>query len=128
MKVPLPNDLPLSLDAPTLAAYARNLNGMRTMKRRPACLVIIDPKKEKTAVLEARKLGVPVVALIDTDCNPDVVDLPIPGNDDGIRSIEIIMKHLADAVLAGAQRGAATQKKSASSDAVEREPVGAAAE
>jgi small subunit ribosomal protein S2 len=106
----------------------RNLNGMRTLKRRPACLVIIDPKKEKTAVLEARKLGVPVVALIDTDCNPDVVDLPIPGNDDGIRSIEIIMKHLADAVLAGAQRVAATQKKAASSEAVEREPVGAAAE
>jgi small subunit ribosomal protein S2 len=79
----------------------RNLNGLRTLKRRPACLVIFDPKKEKTAVLEARKLGVPVVALIDTDCNPDVVDLPIPGNDDGIRSVELIVKQLADAVIAG---------------------------
>jgi small subunit ribosomal protein S2 len=106
----------------------RNLNGLRNLKRRPACLVIFDPKKEKTAVLEARKLGVPVVALIDTDCNPDVVDLPIPGNDDGIRSIEIIAKHLADAVIAGNQRVAATQKKAASSDAAEREPAGAAAE
>ncbi len=79
----------------------RNLNGIRTMNRLPECLVVIDPKKEKNSVLEARKLGITTVALIDTDCDPDQVDLPIPGNDDGIRSIELIVRYLADAVLAG---------------------------
>ncbi len=69
----------------------RNLNGIRTMNRLPECLVVIDPKKEKNAVKEARKLGITTVALIDTDCDPDLVDLPIPGNDDSIRSIELVM-------------------------------------
>jgi len=79
----------------------RNLNGIRTMNRLPECLVLIDPKKERNAVREARKMGVTTVALIDTDCDPDEVDLPIPGNDDSIRSIELIVTRLADAVLAG---------------------------
>ncbi len=79
----------------------RNLNGMRTMNRLPECLVVIDPKKEQNAVREARKLGITTVALIDTDCDPDLVDLPIPGNDDSIRSIELIVQQLADAVLEG---------------------------
>ena len=77
----------------------RNLNGIRTLNRLPECLVIIDPNKEKNAIKEARTLGITTVALIDTDCDPDLVDLPIPGNDDSIRSIELIMRHLADAVL-----------------------------
>jgi len=81
----------------------RNLNGLRTMNRLPECLVLIDPNKEHNAVKEARKLGVTTVALIDTDCDPDHVDLPIPGNDDGIRSIEVVLRHLADAVLEGKQ-------------------------
>jgi small subunit ribosomal protein S2 len=79
----------------------RNLNGIRTLNRRPECMVIIDPRKEKNAVREAQRLGVTTIALIDTDCDPDEVDLPIPGNDDSIRSIEIVVKLLADAVLAG---------------------------
>lgn len=79
----------------------RNLNGIRTMNRLPQCLVIVDPNKEKNAIREARSLGITTVALIDTNCNPDDVDLPIPGNDDGIRSVELIVSHLADAVLAG---------------------------
>ncbi len=79
----------------------RNLNGMRAMNRLPECLVIIDPRKEKNAVREASKLGIATVSLIDTDCDPDQVDLPIPGNDDSIRSIELITSLLADAVLAG---------------------------
>ena len=79
----------------------RNLNGMRTMNRLPECLVVIDPRKEKNAVREARKMGITTVALIDTDCDPDEVDLPIPGNDDSIRSIELMVQLLADAVLAG---------------------------
>ena len=79
----------------------RNLNGMRTMSRIPECMVVIDPKQERNAIREARKLGVTTVALIDTDCDPDEVDLPIPGNDDSIRSIELIMQKLADAVIEG---------------------------
>ena len=79
----------------------RNLDGIRTMNRLPECLVIIDPKKEKNAVREARSLGITTVALIDTDCDPDLVDLPIPGNDDSIRSIELVVQQLADAVLEG---------------------------
>ena len=71
------------------------------MNRLPECLIIVDPNKEKNAVMEARNLGITTVSLIDTNCNPDTIDLPIPGNDDGIRSIELIMSHMADAVLAG---------------------------
>lgn len=78
----------------------RNLNGLRLLNRLPECLVIFDPKKEKNAVREARSLGIATVSLIDTDCDPDLIDLPIPGNDDGIRSIELVTRHLADAILA----------------------------
>jgi small subunit ribosomal protein S2 len=95
----------------------RNLNGMRTMNRVPECMVIIDPKKEKNAVSEARKLGVATVALIDTDCDPDLVDLPIPGNDDSIRSIELIAQQLADAVLEGKTEAATKGMNGADSDA-----------
>ena len=84
----------------------RNLNGIRTMNRLPECLVVVDPKKEKNAVSEARKLGITTVALIDTDCDPDLVDLPIPGNDDSMRSIELVVKLLADAILAGKNQAA----------------------
>ena len=100
----------------------RNLNGLRTMNRLPECLVIVDPKKEKNAVREARKLGITTVALIDTDCDPDSVDLPIPGNDDGIRSIEIIVRQLADAV--GAAKTAADGASAKGDD--EPEPEAAA--
>jgi len=79
----------------------RNLNGMRTMNRLPECLVVIDPKKEHNAVFEARKLGITTLALIDTDCDPDLVDLPIPGNDDSLRSIELVLQQLAGAVIEG---------------------------
>jgi small subunit ribosomal protein S2 len=79
----------------------RNLNGMRTMNHLPECLVVIDPKKERNAIREAQKLGITTVALIDTDSDPDTVDLPIPGNDDSIRSIELVVQQLADAILEG---------------------------
>ena len=91
----------------------RNLNGIRTMSRLPACLVIVDPKKEKNAVSEAQKLGVATVSLIDTDCDPDLVDLPIPGNDDSMRSIELIVKMLSDAILAGRNRAAVESQHAA---------------
>ncbi|MEM9703955.1 MAG: 30S ribosomal protein S2 [Planctomycetota bacterium] len=76
----------------------RNLNGIRQMTRPPECLVIIDPKKEHNAVHEANILGIKTVALIDTDSNPDLVSLPIPGNDDSIRSIRLISSYISDAI------------------------------
>jgi small subunit ribosomal protein S2 len=79
----------------------RNLNGIRDLNRIPEALVVIDPKKEKNSIHEARILGVKVVALIDTDSDPDQVDLPIPGNDDSIRSIRLILRHLTEAVKEG---------------------------
>lgn len=99
----------------------RNLNGMRTMARLPECLFVVDPRKEKNAIREAQKLGITTIGLIDTDCDPDQVDLPIPGNDDGIRSIELIVSLIADAVLAGraeapAAKGDQADNPSASSD------------
>ncbi len=87
----------------------RNLNGMRSMNRLPECMIIVDPKKEKNAVREARKLGVVTLALIDTDSDPDLVDLPIPDNDDSIRSIDLIMGLLADAIAAGRVTASAEQ-------------------
>ncbi|MDA7951490.1 MAG: 30S ribosomal protein S2 [Pirellulaceae bacterium] len=79
----------------------RNLNGLREMNRLPECLVIVDPKKERNAVLEAKALGIKTIGLVDTDTDPTNIDLPIPGNDDGLRSIEVIIRHLADAVEKG---------------------------
>jgi small subunit ribosomal protein S2 len=79
----------------------RNLEGIRTMTRLPEALLVIDPHREKIAVTEARKLGIKVIALMDTDCDPDDVDLPIPGNDDSMRSIELVISRLTDAVIEG---------------------------
>ena len=80
---------------------SRNLSGMRTLNRLPECMLVIDPKKERNAIKEARKLGITTVALIDTDSDPDQVDLPIPGNDDSVRSIELVLQQLADAIIEG---------------------------
>ncbi|TWT76715.1 30S ribosomal protein S2 [Planctomycetes bacterium CA13] len=102
----------------------RNLNGLRTMNRLPECLFIVDPGKERNAVREAKRLGITTVALIDTDSDPSLIDLPIPGNDDGIRSIELIMKQLADAVIQG--KGQAAMEKGKTPEAVA--PAGAEAE
>ncbi len=101
----------------------RNLGGIRTLSRLPECLVVFDPKKEKNAVNEARKMGITTVALIDTDCDPDVIDLPIPGNDDSIRSIELVAARLADAILEGKAQ-TATESQAAAEGA---ENAGAAA-
>jgi small subunit ribosomal protein S2 len=84
-----------------LTKIQRNLSGIRDMNRLPDALIVVDPKREHIAVKEAQRMGVATVALIDTDSDPDVVDLPIPGNDDSIRSIELILAKLADSVLEG---------------------------
>lgn len=105
----------------------RNLHGIRTMSRLPECLVIIDPKKERNAVSEAQKLGIATVALIDTDCNPDVVDLPIPGNDDSIRSIGLIAKLLADAIIAGKSQGTEGEMEAVPASSPREDPAPAQA-
>ena len=79
----------------------RSLSGIREMGRLPGLVFVVDIKKEKIAVHEARRLNIPVVAIVDTNCNPDDVDYPIPGNDDAIRSIGLITRLVADAALAG---------------------------
>lgn len=91
----------VSTQSRELFKIRRNLQGIREMKRLPDALVVIDPKKEHIAVKEAQRMGVATVALIDTDSDPDTVDLPIPGNDDSIRSIELVLIKAADAVLEG---------------------------
>ncbi|VTS04678.1 30S ribosomal protein S2 [Tuwongella immobilis] len=84
-----------------LTKIRRNLQGIREMNKLPDAIVVVDPKREDIAVKEAQRMGIPTVALIDTDSDPDPVDLPIPGNDDSIRSIEVILAKLADAILEG---------------------------
>ena len=80
-----------------------NLEGIRRMEKMPGLMFVIDTRREHIAVKEARKLGVPTVALIDTDSDPELIDLPVPGNDDAMRAIEIVMRELADAVIEGKQ-------------------------
>jgi small subunit ribosomal protein S2 len=79
----------------------RNLEGIRTMDRLPAALVLVDPRHEQIAVAEANKIKAATIALIDTDGNPDEIDIPVPGNDDSMKVVQIIVAQLADAVLAG---------------------------
>jgi small subunit ribosomal protein S2 len=82
----------------------KNLSGVIEMDRLPGALFVIDSKKEETAVLEAKRLGIPIVALIDTNCDPDLITHPIPGNDDAIKSIRLVSKFMADSVLDGRRR------------------------
>ena len=81
----------------------KNLGGIREMKKLPGALFIVDPRKERNAVAEARILGIPIVAIVDTNCDPDEIDYVIPGNDDAIRAVKLIAGKLADAVLEGKQ-------------------------
>ena len=80
-----------------------NLGGIREMRKLPGALFIVDPRKERIAVAEARALGIPIVAIVDTNCDPDEIDYVIPGNDDAIRAVKLIAGKLADAVLEGKQ-------------------------
>ena len=81
----------------------KNYGGIKNMTELPSAIFIVDPKKERNAVLEAKKLGIPVIAIIDTNCDPDDADYVIPGNDDAIRAIKLISSVLADAVIEGRQ-------------------------
>lgn len=79
------------------------LDGIKDMPKMPGALFVIDPKKERIAIAEAKKLGIPVVATVDTNCDPDEIDFPIPANDDAIRAVKLLTGKMADAVLEGRQ-------------------------
>jgi small subunit ribosomal protein S2 len=82
------------------------LGGIKGMKSLPGAMFIIDPRKERIAVAEARKLGIPIIAIVDTNCDPDEIDVVIPGNDDAIRAVKLLTSKIADAILEGQQGGA----------------------
>ncbi len=103
------------------------MGGITEMKRQPDALFVVDPRKEKIAVAEARKLGIPVVAIVDTNCDPDEVDYVIPGNDDAIRAVRLIAGAMADAVIEGRQGEAVAPEAEAEEEKVE-EAVAEAAE
>jgi small subunit ribosomal protein S2 len=86
----------------------KNLEGIRNMTKLPSAIWVVDTKKEHLAVAEAHKLGIPVVAILDTNCDPDEVDYKIPGNDDAIRSIALLTRVIADAAIAGLAARSAT--------------------
>jgi small subunit ribosomal protein S2 len=84
-----------------LEKLRKNLNGIKNMKRLPDLVIIVDQKRESTAVQECITLGIPIVSLLDSNCDPDLTDVPIPGNDDAIRSIKLIIGKLADSICEG---------------------------
>jgi len=88
----------------------RNLQGIRNMTKLPGAVIAIDTRRELNALREARSLGIPTICLIDTDGDPDIVDIPIPGNDDSMRSIEVIVRELCDAVSRGKAGRSAAEK------------------
>ena len=94
------------------------IGGIKNMSTLPAALFVVDPKKEKIAVAEARKLGIPVVAIVDTNCDPDEVDYVIPGNDDAIRAVKLIAGAMSSAVLEGRQ-GESEAEEAVESDEAE---------
>lgn len=101
---------------------SRNFEGIREMKELPGALVIIDPRNENIAVAEAVKLGIPTIAICDTDCDPEPIDFVIPGNDDSIRSIQVLLSKLADAVLTGSKKSAKSAVLAGGSREVAPEP------
>ena len=86
-----------------LAKLEKSLSGIKTMPKLPQAVFVIDPHREKIAVAEANKLGIPVVAIVDTNCDPEPIDFPIPGNDDAIRAIKLFASRFADAIIEGRQ-------------------------
>lgn len=86
-----------------MADLEKNLGGIKNMKKIPGAMFVVDPRKERNAILEAKRLGIPVVAIVDTNCDPDEIDFVIPGNDDAIRAVKLIAAKIADAVIEGRQ-------------------------
>ena len=94
------------------------IGGIKNMKKLPGALFVVDPKKEKIAIAEAKKLGIPVVAIVDTNCDPEEVDYAIPGNDDAIRAVKLIAQTMSNAIIEGRQ---GEQMEAPSDDAEEAE-------
>lgn len=84
-----------------LEKLRKNLDGIKNMKRLPDLVVVVDQKRESTAVQECRKLGIPIISILDTNCNPELADIPIPANDDAIRSIKLILGKISDSICEG---------------------------
>ncbi len=103
------------------------LGGIKDMKKLPSALFIVDPRKEKIAIAEAKKLGIPVVAIVDTNCDPEEVDYVIPGNDDAIRAVKLIASTIANAIMEGRQ-GTDADEAAAEAEASESASDEAAAE
>jgi len=103
------------------AKLEKYLLGIKDMKSIPDALVIVDPRREDIAVLEGRKLGIPIVAIVDTNCDPDLIDFPIPGNDDAIRAIKLIIGLMADAVVEGKQGKDGATEPQATQDATDED-------
>ena len=100
----------------------KNLGGIKDMEQLPGVIFLVDPKKERIAILEAKKLNIPVVGIVDTNCNPEDLDYPIPGNDDAIRAVKLIADVMANAVIEGKQGESFVQEE------VQEEPAEAVEE
>jgi len=87
-----------------LSKLRKHLDGLKTMSDKPDVAIIVDQKREMTAILECRKLGIPIISILDTNCDPELVDIPIPGNDDAVRSIKLILNSLTDSIIKGQLR------------------------
>lgn len=105
----------------------KNLGGIRNLNGMPGALFIVDPRKERIAVSEAHKMGIPVVAIVDTNCDPDEIDYPIPGNDDAIRAVKLIVSKMADAVLEGKQGEQMDEEEAPAEEVVSEEQAEAEA-
>jgi small subunit ribosomal protein S2 len=90
-----------SLRRKELQKLRKHLDGIKSMEKLPDIAIIIDQKREMTAIRECQKLGIPIVSILDTNCDPDLIDIPIPGNDDAVRSIKLILKSLTDSIIMG---------------------------
>ena len=99
----------------------KSYGGIKEMETLPSAVFIVDTRKERNAVLEAKKLGIPVVAIVDTNCDPDDADYVIPGNDDAIRAIKLISSVLADAVIEGKQGGQLAPETAEAADSADAE-------
>ena len=100
----------------------KNLGGIKEMTRMPGAMFVVDPKNERIAVLEAKKLNIPIVGLVDTNCNPEDVDYPIPGNDDAIRAVKLITDVMANAIIEGRQ-GEIIEQEPIQEETIESEEV-----
>jgi small subunit ribosomal protein S2 len=121
----LPAKERISMEA-ELEKLEANLGGVSEMRRQPDAVFIVDLRKEQLAVREARRLGLPVIALVDTNCDPDEADYVIPGNDDAIRSCALVVRAIADGIDAGKQRVTSAELRAPRNGGAEQEPAGEA--